>query len=202
MPFIKSRGFECGQACTAMMIRYFNPDFDPDFDKFNQIIHHKKGMSTFPQQNAILLDHYGVKCMSFSSDNISTTKEDPDQFKRWFGKEWKYQMKFIDIPSFNWMVGEFRRSNLFKQKVTQFEELLKLLKKEYLVCIPINWSVLSGEKSRYQGHFVILTGMNRDKMSIHDPDVGPFIEYPVEKIKKAWDSPPIEDDYFVAYGKK
>lgn len=47
IPFIKSRGFECGQACTAMMIKYFKLDFEPDFDEFNKIIHHKKGMVSF-----------------------------------------------------------------------------------------------------------------------------------------------------------
>jgi len=202
VPFIKSREFECGQACAAMMIKYFKPEFEPDFDKFNNIIHHRQGMNTFPPQNAILLDHYSIKSMSFSSDTISKSEEDPNQFKRWFGKDYEYEIRFVDIENFDWMVEEFRKKNLFTQKITEFDELLAFFKKGYLVCIPINWNVLNNRGGPYEGHFVIITGIEKDKIFIHDPDIGPFLEYPLEKLKKSWDMPPVADDYFIAYRKK
>ena len=67
IPFIKSRGFECGQTCVAMMIKYYFPEFEPDFDEFNKIIGHKPGLYTFPSQSVLLLDHYGIKAKCFSS---------------------------------------------------------------------------------------------------------------------------------------
>ena len=145
IPFIKNRGSECGQACVAMMIKYFKPNFEPDFDEFNKIIHHKNGMATFPPQNAILLDHYGIKTMSYSSDSIMTSSEDFDQFRRWFGKDFDYEMKSVDLPSFDWMVKEFRSKKLFIQKETTFEELIDLFEQGFLVCIPINWNILNDD---------------------------------------------------------
>ena len=92
---IKGRGFECGQACMLMVIKYFKPNFKPDFNQINLIIRHKKGKYTHPPQLGILLDHFGIKTKVFSSDDIKTSKEDPDQFKRWFGKDYEQEMKFF-----------------------------------------------------------------------------------------------------------
>lgn len=105
LPFIKSRGWECGQACCAMIIKYFQSDFEPNFDEMNEVIHHKKGMYTFPPQLGILLSHYGINAHVFSCDDIKTVEEDPDQFRRWFGKDYKDEMKYVDLPTIDWMVG-------------------------------------------------------------------------------------------------
>lgn len=60
IPFIKNRGFECGQACTAMVIRYYRPDFEPDFEAMNQVIRHKPGKYSFPPQLAILVVYFPI----------------------------------------------------------------------------------------------------------------------------------------------
>lgn len=116
VPFIKSRSIECGQTCAAMMIKYYYPEFKPNFEELNKIIHHKKGKSTFPLQNAILLDHYGIKAKCFSSDEYVTTKENPNIFKKWYGHEYKTQIKFVNIASFNWMVTEGRKKRLIQKR--------------------------------------------------------------------------------------
>lgn len=203
VPFIKQGNNECGQTCVAMMIKYFKPDFEPKLDEFNKIIHHRSGKATFPPQNAILLNHFGIKAMSFSSDSISLLSEDPNQFKKWFKKDYKHAMKTIDLSSFEWMVKEFRKKKLFKRRETRFERLVELFWKGYLVCIPVNWNILVGNgKSEYDGHFVIMSGIEGEDILVHDPDLGPFQKYNFKFLKKAWDVPPVADDYFVAYGKK
>jgi len=116
VPFLKSRGIECGQTCAAMMIKYYYPKFKPNFDELNKIIHHIKGKYTFTVQNSILLDQYGVKTKSFSTDEYKTTPEDPNIFKKWFGREYKTEIKKVDIDSFNWMVKEGIKSKIIKKK--------------------------------------------------------------------------------------
>ena len=202
IPFIKSRGWECGQACMAMMIKYYYSDFGPDFDKLNKIIKHKDGMYTFPPQLAILLDYYGIKSQVFSSDNVNRFDEDPNQFKRWFGKDYEHEMQFIGRESFDWMVDEMRSKNLFTKKKTKFSELLNEFQKGNLVGFPIDWNTLVGKKGSYEGHFIVISGIQGQNILIHDPDVGPFIEYPILDIKRAWSHPAIAQDYIVAYGKK
>lgn len=201
IPFIKSRGLECGQTCAAMMIKYFYPEFRPDFGLLTKIVHHKTGKFTFPLQNAILLDHFGVRAKCFSSDDISEVKKWPGIFKKWFREETETQRKFIDLPSYNWMVREGRRKKLFKKRKTSFGQIIKLFKKGYLVSFVIDWNTLVGKKGPYEGHFVILSGIRSGKVLIHDPDNGPFIAYPQAKIEKAYHHPAIADDVFVAFGR-
>lgn len=159
-------------------------------------------MYTFPPQIAILLDYYRVKAKAFSSDDVKKLDEDPDQFKRWFGKDYQHEMKFVDLVSFDWMVSEIRRKQLFEVKRTKFEDLISFFREGFLVCLPIDWNTLVKKRGPYQGHFVILSGIEKDNILIHDPDVGPFLSYPIKQLKKAWQHPAIAEDYFIAFGKK
>lgn len=202
IPFIKSRGFECGQACAAMMIKYFYPDFEPDFKEFNRLTRHQKGKYTFPLQNVLLLDHYRVKAKCFSKDDYKTTKEDPKIFKKWYGEEYEQQMKFVDIDSYNWMCLETRKKNLFEQRKTSFNNILNFFKKDWLVCFCVDWHTLKAKKGAFQGHFVLLSGVKGDKFLLHDPDEGPYIEYDKKIAEKAYNHPIIADDLFVGLGKK
>ena len=49
---------------------------------------------------------------------------------------------------------------------------------------------------------MILSGINGDNVFVHDPDVGPYIKFPLKQIKKAWEHPAIADDLIVASGVK
>lgn len=201
IPFIKNRGCECGQACAAMIIKYFRPEIKIDFEKFNKIVHHINKKATFPLQNAILLNHYGIKTKCFSSDDVPTTKENPDIFKKWYGDEYKELIKNVDIDSYNWMAEEGKRLNLFKKRETSFDEIIGLFKKGYLVAFLIDWNTLVGNNGPYQGHFIILSGIrDNDTLLIHDPDNGRYIEYSKKDLEKAYRHPIITDDLFVAYG--
>jgi len=203
IPFIKSRGFECGQTCTAMMIKYFRPDFEPNFEEFNKIIHHKPGKYTFPMQNAIILNYYNLRSKCFSSDDYNTTKEDPDMFKRWFGDDYEKLKQFIDPEAFDFMVLEGRRINLYEKRRTSFDDIVKLFMSNYLVSFPIDWNTLIGERGGYKGHFVLLSGVkDENRVLIHDPDNGPFMEYKKVKLEKAYNHPAIADDCIVAFSKK
>lgn len=202
IPFIKSRGLECGQACAAMIIKYFKPRFKPDFDKFNRIIHHKKGMYSFPLQLAILFDHYGLKTKCFSSGEFNTTKEDPGMFARWFGKDVEYEMKFINTKTFDWMITEGRKRNLYQNKKTKFDEIINLFMKGNLVCFPLDGNTLIGKKGPYEGHFAVLSGIQGKNVFLHDPDVGAYIKYQKEKVQKAYTHPAIADDLVIVSGEK
>jgi hypothetical protein len=199
VPFIKSRGFECGQACAAMMVKYYYPDFEPDFKEFNKII--KAGKYTFPLQNAFLLDHYRVRARCFSQDAYPTTHEDPEVFRKWFGKEYKEQINKVDIPSYNWIVKEARKKGLFERRKTSFENIIQFYNKGWVVSFVIDWHTLIGESGPYQGHFVVLVGVEKDRVILHDPDEGPNIVYSRKLVEAAYKHPIIADDVFVAMGK-
>jgi len=203
IPFVKSIQDQCGQACTAMMIKYFKPDYNPDFQEMNEIIHYKQGTYSFPLQNAIILDHLGIKAHCFSSDDIKTQAEDPEQFKRWFGDDWNNVKKFVDFEAFNWMVTEGKKRKLFTVKKTSFDEILSFLKNDDLAAFPVDWNTLMGKKGPYEGRFFLLSGkIDKETLLIHDPDEGPYREFPREKVQKAYEHPAIANDVFTARGLK
>lgn len=202
IPFIPSRGFECGQACAAMMIKCFCPDFEPDFEAINKAIHHKQGYYTSPLQLAIFLDRYGIQCRCFSSDDVKSLDEDPNQFRRWFGKDYHKLKKFINPASYNWMVKKGKEKKLFEKRKTPFSGIVELYRKGYLVMLAIDWNTLVGVKGPYQGHFVILSGEDDGKLLIHDPDFGAYLSYDENLLQKAYSHPAISDDVVVAFGRK
>lgn len=202
IPFVPSRGYECGQACASMMIKYFYPGFLPNFDEINKIIHHQPGKNTFPAQNVILLDHYGIKAKVFSSDSFSTTNEDPNIFHKWFGDEYAQQIKYVDIPSFNWMHKKARKLGLCENRQTSLANILELVKEKSLVSIVVDWHRLKNKHGSFQGHFVVISGFDSEDVFIHDPNEGPFIAYPYSQLDYAYRHPAITDDLFVAFGKK
>lgn len=183
-----------------MIIRYLRPHTKIDFDKFNEIIHHKKGKYTFPLQLAILLNHYGLNVKCFSSDDVKTTQEDSEQFKRWFGKDYDYEMQFVSPESYNWVVITGKKKGLFAKRKTSFGEILNYFKKGNIVSFPVDWNTLVGKKGPYEGHFVVLTEIDGENVCLHDPDIGPFVKYKKETVEKAYHHPAIADDLLVVYG--
>ena len=153
-------------------------------------------------QNAILLEHYGIKAKCFSSDDIKTTSEDPGQFKRWFGKDYETIVKKIDERTYNWMVEESRHHDLFEVKITTFNQILKMFNQNILVTLIVDWNTLKKRQGPYQGHFLVLSGIDKKDILLHDPDHGPFQPYPKQLVQQAYSHPAIAHDLFVAYGKK
>lgn len=204
IPFVKSRGFECGQACAAMIIKYYYPEFEVNFDKINEIIHHEKGKYTFPLQLAILLDTLNINTKCFSSDDYKTQSEDPDQFKRWWGDDYDSNIGNLNREMFDWVSVMGKKLGLLTIKNTNFEELIEHYKGGHVVAIPIDWNTLTGNVGQYVGHFVIITFVDKQKdlVYVNDPDVGKDQKHKLSLLKKSWEHPAIIDDYIIAYGKK
>lgn len=202
IPFISSRGFECGQTCAAMTIKYFYPEFESNFDEFNKLIHHRIGNYTFPLQNAILIDHYGVETKCFSSENELTSGEDPMMFDRWFGDQLHDQMQYVDIESRDWMVTEGKKRGIFNMKITSFKDLLDYFRRGYIVTLAIDWNTLKQRNDNYRGHFVSISGIDGDDILIHDPDEGAYISYLIDILSKAYNHPAISNDCIIGFKKK
>lgn len=200
IPFIKSRGFECGQTCAAMMIKYYFQEFEPDFEEFNKVIRHKDGMYTFLSQEVVLLDHFGLKAKCFSKKEYFKNE---DEFRlNWGEKNWEQQKKFVDLKNHEKFRSKMMELKLFEKRSHSIDQLLEYTKKGFLVQMCIDWNTLSNTKGQYQGHFVIISGVDGNDVFIHDPDNGPYVKYSKKKLEKAFKHPVIDDDVMVAFGKK
>ncbi len=200
IPFIKSRGFECGQVCVAMMIKYYLSDFEPNFDEFNKLIGHKQGLYTFPSQNVLLLDHYGINAKCYCGNDYFASKE--AFVNGWGINTWNAQEKFVDVENFLINRQKMYDLDLFERRKHSLIELLEYTKQGLLVNIPVDWSTISNQTGDYQGHFIILSGIENDGILIHDPDNGPYQKYSFAQLEKAYTHPVIDGDAIVVFGKK
>lgn len=202
IPYIPSRGFECGQACVAMAIKYYYPKFEPDFDEFNTVIRHKEGKYTYPTQSVLLLDYYGVKAKIYSSKDLLTTLNEPGLFERIFKGDYEEVKNYLDNLVHDWAIIECKGKGLFKKQRRKFDDLLNMVADGKVVIIPIDLNTLYNKKGSYDGHFVIITGVQGEYIFIHDPDEGPHIKYRVKDLQHAWEHPAIDNDVTVCFGPK
>jgi hypothetical protein len=204
IPFVKNRGAQCGQANAIAVIKYFYPEKKMTFKQINIIIRAKPNKYTWPFQIAIALNHFGVKAKAFSKRNYDIGQKGIRGLKKAFGKDFDYIFnKWIDYPMYEWAVKIAKRKRLFEVKATPFPKIERLFKKGFVVMPVIDWNVLKGIKNKpYEGHFVIITGIEKNNVYINDPDNGKNLKYPKKRFIKAYSTPALDDDLCVAYGKK
>jgi hypothetical protein len=202
IPFIENPGGQCGQTCAAMMIKYFRPDFEPNFEMMNDIIKRRDGFSTFPLQISILLDHYGISSKSYSADKYETTKKNPEQFHKWFKDDYEEQMKNIDLPAYDWMVEEGIKKELFEQKKHSINEIADSMQNNTVVSVVVDDNTLLKSGPPYCGHFIVISGIEENTILVHDPNKGPFIKYPKNLVEKAFGHPSSASDCVFAFGLK
>lgn len=150
------------------------------------------------------MDEFKIKTTCFSSDDYKTQEEDPNQFKRWFGKDYNSNIKYIDHQMFDWISLEGKKRGILTVKKTGFNSLLRYFYQGNLVGMPIDWTTLSDKNGPYLGHFILFTGIDTENNLIYlnDPDIGKDQKYKISQLKKAWEHPAIADDFLVIKGKK
>lgn len=201
IPFVKNPGNQCGQANTIAVIKYFYPNKKITFKQINKIIHYKPNKYTWPIQTAIALNHFGIKAKTFSKDDYPIGQEGINYFKKGFGKDFDYIFKkWIDWPTREWAVKTAKRKKLLEVRPTPFKEIEQIFKKGHIVIAIINSNVLAGIKNKpYEGHSVIITGIDKDNVYINDPDKGKNLKYPKKLFIKAYIGPELADDICVVY---
>ena len=111
IPFAKNPGNQCGQACALMILKYFYPKKKVGLKDFNKVIKYKPNKWTFPIQHAIALNHFGIKARAFSKENYLTGQKGIEQFKKWFGKDFKkiFYKKESNLAGYSYLdVGHYR----------------------------------------------------------------------------------------------
>ncbi len=203
IPFVKNRGSQCGQANTIAIIKYFYPKKRVTFKEINKVIHAQKDKWTWPLQITLALKHFGIKAKSFSGNDYLIGQKGINHFKKGFGKDFDYIFKnWIGWPMYEWAVKTAKKKKLFEVKANPFKELEKMFKKGYIIIAVIDWNVLTGIKNKpYQGHFVIITGIDKENIYINDPDFGKNLKYSKKLFIKAYTGPELADDICVIYGK-
>jgi uncharacterized protein YvpB len=72
----------------------------------------------------------------------------------------------------------------------------------YLAMVCVDLNILNGKEGVFLGHFVIITGIDKENVWINEPNRGSNIRFPGKLFEDAYTAPEIDDDILVVFGKK
>ncbi len=204
IPFVKNPGLQCQQSCMIMALRYFYPERKFSFNQINKKMKRKKGEWTFPAQAAVVLNDFGLDAKAYSSNDISSTKESAvESFKKAFGEDYDEVIKNINVDNNVYFNKRAKKEKLFEIRKTSLNDFENWLGKGCLALPCVDSNVLYGrEKGPFQGHGVMIVGMDKNNVWINDPDKGLNMRYPRKLFNKAYTVQAIDDDVLVIFGRK
>lgn len=203
IPFYKNPGEECLQACIKMVMAYYFPGKEIGHDEINKSLGRKKGKWTIPSQAAVALYGYGLKTKCFSSKDFpgNTVGEVKQSFKASFGKDYDKLEKHLDFEVFFNLHNQAKNKKLYEIQEHNWGDIVDYYNNGCIVIPVIDYNILLGKDGPYMGHFVLVTDINKESITIHDPDIGPNLNYKKSNFIRAFKAKEIDDDLLVVYSK-
>jgi hypothetical protein len=194
VPFVANSpdDLHCLQAAYLMIVQFFKPEFEMDWDEWSQLTGFEQDKGTWASAGLVWMHANGffVKHVSLFNYNdfISTGA---DYLMKEFGQEVAtWQVKHSNIP-----LEQDRAKILVNNNLVEFHEptqddIKQYLRDGYLVECLVNMGQLNG-KGSYIGHAVVVSGFDDSGFTIQDPGAPALqnrqISY--EDFEKAWADP-------------
>jgi len=173
MPYFKQPdNTHCFQACLKMILKYFFPEKDFTFEELDKISDKSKDKWTWVCAALLELKKMGLKVKCYSIfDYDDFVKNGTDYIHRAYDKEAaEKNIEMSDIESEIENANKMLDENIFELRDSTFEEVEKWFKGNYVIILTVNSRQINNE-SGYAGHFVILTGFDKNNVYIHDPSI-------------------------------
>jgi len=199
MPYFKQPdNTHCFQACLKMILKYFFPEKDFTYEELDKISDKPKDKWTWRCNALVELKKMGLNIKTYSSfDYNDFIKNGADYIRKRYDKEVAEKMiGMSDIESEIENTEKMLKENIFELKELLFEDAENFFKKNYVIILLVNSRIINN-KSGYSGHFVILTGFDKDSIFIHDPSIengSPNRKVKKDLFVKAWKYPEKEND--------
>jgi len=182
----------CFQAALRMVLKYFMPAQEYDFEKLDEMTDKKDGLWTWPIRGIINLHKMGFQIIDDDYVDLDALAKDPtDYLVKRYGKEvGEAQIKNSDLDSIVTALKEYEILNIHRERIPTLEEIKSHIDNGYLVICNINSHVLSDIKG-YAGHFVVIYDYDQKGFWLHDPGLPPIESRYVsfEKFTQSWEYP-------------
>ncbi len=186
IPFHKSeKDTECAQRALQMVLEYFGEKHS--IKELSKLTKQLPSGMTWTAGIARASKKLRFNTKIISKQNFSHEEDNIEYYKKHIKEmstlhELIKENKQLGIPS--------------KEKDLSITQLTKLLTKNSIPIILINWNILT-KKKNYQGHFVVLSGHDEKNIYIHNPGIAKaqaFMPIKKELFKKAWESKGTDKD--------
>lgn len=182
----------CFQASIRMVLKYFTPNQNYDWEVLDELTGKKKDLWTWPMYAMTQLKEKGFDVVSIEDfDYNRFSREGEPYIMERFGQEVGLaQIQNSDIPY------EMKNAELllkhckFEQRLPDLQDINMLLKNGYLLICNVNSQALN-QIDGYTGHFVVVYDIDDTHLKIHDPGLPPHESRKVDydRFIKAWAYP-------------
>lgn len=194
VPFFSntSDNTHCFQAGIKMVLKFFEPNKDYNFEELDRLSAKKEGLWTWPTAMTLNLYNMGYEVIAWEDFDYQSFIDNPEQylFKKCGEEVAKEQIAYSDLAQEKGFMREFMRIGTWKRVIPTQNDIKKFLRKGFLVCCNVNAKTLN-HKNGYEGHFVIVIGWDNDGLILHDPGLPPRKNRHVDQktFEKSWAYP-------------
>jgi hypothetical protein len=194
VPFIPNTDddLHCFQSAYLMIVKYFKPEFEMNWDEWSAITGYEEGKATWASAGLLWLknNRFEVQHVSLFSytDFVSSGAE---YLRREFGNEvgtWQIEHSNISLE-------QERVELLLHSGITNLAEptqnnIKKFMQQGYLIRCLVNSATLNNRQG-YLGHSIIVTGYDENGFTIHDPGLPALKDRKVsyKDFELAWADP-------------
>jgi len=195
MPFYANTedDMRCFQATTRMVLGYFLPERNFDWEELDEMSNHHEGLSTWPQKMLTELAglDFDVKLVE-GFDGRDFIRRGEQYLIDAFGAEtaqWQIKYSNIDEERQFYQLAYDRGVNI-ENRLPDLDEMAEQLADDYAVICTVNSRKLNNQPG-YVGHSVVILSINDNEVVLHDPGLPPQPERHVsrELFEQAWADP-------------
>jgi hypothetical protein len=192
----------CFQASLKIVLKYFFPDKDFTFEELDKMTDKPLNKWTWPSAGLVALKKMGLEVKFYAKmDYNKFAERGVDYFYEIYPNDADEMIKNSDIESEIENAKEMIKHNIFSNEKVGLGDVERWFDQNYLIVLLINSNVLRNKKG-ISGHFVVLIGLDKNNVVIHDPGLPPMKNRAISKdlFLKAWRYP--KEDYDTMLFKK
>ena len=195
VPFYKSKkDTDCGPLALRMALAYLG-----ERHTFKKIAKEEKQIDTG------LVWSVGIarasKVLGFPAKFISTTNFNPEESDIDYYKKYSHDKAKIVLKELS---DEIKKIGVeVQERNMPLEELLSYISENSIPIVLVNWYIIAG-KEGFSGHFLPVTGYDKENIYVHNPGLTSAMPYsPIKRsiFLRAWESKGTDKDTIVIYRK-
>ena len=193
LPFYSSPDdTHCFQAVLKMILAYFLPGRSYTWADLETISAKKERLWTWPTAAVIALREMGFDVVLIEDFDYERFAERGEDYvlEHYGGEVGRVQIDHSDVAQEMRLARELIGIIMPKVAVPSFGDIKRLMSLGYVLACNLNSRILNN-KDGYAGHFVVITGIDDDHITLHDPGIPPHPNRKVSKelFEKSWGYP-------------
>jgi len=184
-----------------MVLKYFLPNREFSWKELEKMSAKKKNLWTWPTAAILNLKKMGFDVIKISDFDYERFAKEGEKYlvEKYGEKVAEIQIKHSDIAQEKGLAKKLIKEFKTIKRPASFDDIKKLLSKGYLIICNVNSRALNNQEG-YVGHFVVIVGVEDEKIILHDPGLPPFPnrEVPKNIFEKAWSYPSVNEKNLIA----